>query len=224
MWLLGATLISLACDFAARSKVGGTHLNFFIAQQIPVLSLDSFQASCMWRTKEDIKDWLRLRVLELIYTSDNLRYFARDCNYFGPAFLWEDDRRFHIRCELDAAFFHLYGIERDDVDYIMETFPIVKKKDIARTEVKDDQGNVTTEGTYITKDTILEIYDAMQQAIDSGQPYQTRLDPPPGPPTNPDGTFADLPQWKPGEPRPADWPSHIHPPREVMEHQRKEQA
>ena len=33
-----------------------------------------------------------------------------------------------MRAELDAAFFHLYGIERDDVDYIMETFPIVKRR------------------------------------------------------------------------------------------------
>jgi hypothetical protein len=33
-----------------------------------------------------------------------------------------------LRCELDAASFHLYGIEPDDVDFIMETFPIGKSK------------------------------------------------------------------------------------------------
>ena len=49
----------------------------------------------------------------------------------GPPFRWDEDRRFLMRAELDAAFFHLYGIDRDDVDYIMETFPIVKRKDIA---------------------------------------------------------------------------------------------
>jgi hypothetical protein len=31
--------------------------------------------------------------------------------------------------QLNAAYFHLYGIGRDDVDYILETFPIVKRKD-----------------------------------------------------------------------------------------------
>lgn len=36
-----------------------------------------------------------------------------------------------MRAEIDAAMFHLYGIGRDDVDYIMETFPIVKRKDVA---------------------------------------------------------------------------------------------
>ena len=72
--------------------------------------------------------------------------------------------------KLDAAYFHLYGIARDDVDYIMDTFPIVKRKDEA------------AHGEYRTKRVILEIYDAMQQAIKTGQPYQTLLDPPPADP------------------------------------------
>ena len=73
-----------------------------------------------------------------------------------------------MRAELDAAFFHLYGIDRDDVDYIMETFPIVKRKDIQQY------------GTFRTKDLILQIYDAMAEATRTGNPYQTILDPPPG--------------------------------------------
>ena len=42
--LLPALLTSLACDFAARFKVGGTHLNFFIAEQIPVLPPEILEA------------------------------------------------------------------------------------------------------------------------------------------------------------------------------------
>ena len=60
------------------------------------------------------------------------------------------------------------------------------------------------------KDTILAIYDEMQQAIDSGQPYQTRLDPPPGPPADAEGNFIPMDQWDD-----ADWPVHVHPPKEV---------
>jgi hypothetical protein len=93
---------------------------------------------------------------------------------------------------------------RHAVDYIMETFPIVKRK---------DEG---AHGCYRTKERILEIYDAMSEAIRTGKPYQTRLDPPPGPPTNPHGSFAPLPEWKPGYPKPPNWPSHIHPPRGVQ--------
>ena len=64
-------------------------------------------------------------------------------------FVWDEERRFYLRCELDALYFHLYQINRDDVDYIMETFPIVKRKDEA------------SYGSYRTKDTILEMYDSM---------------------------------------------------------------
>jgi hypothetical protein len=53
------------------------------------------------------------------------------------------------------------------VDYILETFPIVKRK--------DEQAH----GAYRTKRVILDIYDAMQQAMETGMTYQTRLDPPP---------------------------------------------
>jgi len=34
-------------------------------------------------------------------------------------------------------------------------------------------------GTYRTTDTVLDIYDALAAATQSGQPYQTRLNPPP---------------------------------------------
>jgi hypothetical protein len=80
---------------------------------------------------------------------------------------------------LDAAFFHLYGISRDDTDYIMETFPIVRKND------EKAHG-----GVYRTKVAILEIYDAMAEAIRTGKPYQTRLDPPPADPrvAHPEGS------------------------------------
>jgi len=99
---------------------------------------------------------------------------------------------------------------RDAVDYIMETFPIVKRKDIARTEVKNSSGEVISEGTYITKDTILEIYDEMQQAIDTAHPYRTHVDPPPGPPTDAEGSFIPMPQWDKNH-----WPRHIHLPKRM---------
>ena len=40
----------------------------------------------------------------------------------------------------------------------------------------------------------------MAEVMKTGKPYQTRLDPPPGPPADADGNFLPLPQWLPGEP------------------------
>jgi hypothetical protein len=121
-----------------------------------------------------------------VYTCWDLQPFAKDCRYSGHLFRWDEERRFHIRCELDAAFFHLYlgspeewrrkgspellrafPTPRDAVSYILETFPIVRQKDEARY------------GEYRTKRTILEIYDAMQEAISRPSRYQSRLTPPP---------------------------------------------
>ena len=171
---------------------------------------------CCWSPAgETYRGWLLPRALELAYTAWDLASFASECDYAGAPFRWDGERRFLLRCELDAAYFHLYlgslnewGTDspqlremfptpRDAVDYIMETFPIVKRKDEKQ------------HGEYRTKRVILHIYDAMQQAIDTGQPYQTLLDPPPGPPTDPAGNFIPMDQWDPN-----DWPVHIHRPKE----------
>ncbi|MEN6350507.1 MAG: N-6 DNA methylase [Syntrophomonas sp.] len=168
--LIIANLSSYILDFVARFKVGGNHMNFFITSQLPVLPPQTYDEICAWYQRNILEHWLFTRVMELTYTSWDLSLFAKDCGYEGPPFRWNEERRFQIRCELDAAYFHLYGIARDDVDYIMDTFPIVKRKDEANY------------GSYRTKETILAIYNQMQAAIDSGQPYQTPLNPPPGPP------------------------------------------
>ena len=44
----------------------------------------------------------------------------------APPFRWDPERRVVLRAELDAAFFHLYGISRHDTDYILATFPALR--------------------------------------------------------------------------------------------------
>ena len=107
-------------------------------------------------------------VLELTYTAQDPCSFARDLGYGGPPFVWDDERRALLRAELDAAYFHLYEVRRGDVDYILETFPIVRRKDETRF------------GEYRTKRLILDIYDRMAAAIAGGDPFDTVVDPPPG--------------------------------------------
>jgi hypothetical protein len=124
--------------------------------------------------------------MELTYIAWDLKRFAEDCGYDGPPFRWNEDRRFLLRSELDALFFLLYlgsvqewvdqpaalresfPSPRDAASYIMDTFPIVKKRD------EQEHG-----GHYRTKDTMLEIYDAMAEATRTGVPYQSRLCPRP---------------------------------------------
>jgi len=156
---LCANLSAFCYDYSARQKVGGITLNFYIYKQLPVLSPPAYEHATAWSVNEPLQYWIAPRVLELAYTAWDMQPFARDLGYDGPPFAWDAERRFQLRCELDAAFFHLYGIERDDVEYIMETFPIVKRKDEA------------TWGEYRTKRVILEMYDAMRRAMMTGVPY-----------------------------------------------------
>ena len=108
--------------------------------------------------------------LELDYTSWDIEAFARDMHDDGPPFRWDEERRTLIRAELDAAYFHLYGLERDEVDHVMDSFDAL----IRREEKPQNFGE------FRTKRLILERYDAMTEAIRTGVPYQTILDPPPG--------------------------------------------
>jgi hypothetical protein len=165
--LLIGCLDSFVLDYAARQKIGGIHLKYHVFKQLPVLPPFNYSQFCPWSPFQMLCEWLVPRVLELTYTAYDLEPFAADCGYSGPPFRWDEERRFLLRCELDAAYFHLYGIGRADVDYILETFPIVKRK--------DEQAH----GEYRTKRVLLDIYDAMQQTMETGTPYHTRLDPPP---------------------------------------------
>ena len=139
---------SIIVDFCVRQKIGGLNLSYGILSQLPIFPPCFFNRPVFRSLETCLANWLLPRVLELVYTSNDLAPFARDCGHDGPPFKWDEERRFQLRCELDAAFFHLYlGSEqewrdkatpellgyfpspRDAVAYIMETFPIVKRKD-----------------------------------------------------------------------------------------------
>ena len=194
--LLGS-LNSFVFDFIVRQKISGASLPYFTMKQIAVLPPDAFSGAEL--------EFMVPRVLELLYTGEELRDFARDCGWEGPPFRWDEARRFLLRCELDAALFYLYlpadengdwrparrsddcphdetpeqlaelkrhfPTPRDAVACILDTFPGVRREDEAN------------HGEYRTKRTILDIYDAMQASIATGESYRPRLSPPPADPT-----------------------------------------
>ena len=73
----------------------------------------------------------------------------RDLGYNGPPFIWNDEERRHLRARLDALYFHLYGISREDASYIMDTFPIVRNQDVDEF------------GSYRTKEMVLAYMNAL---------------------------------------------------------------
>jgi hypothetical protein len=99
------------------------------------------------------------RVLELTYTSHDLKSWAQDLGYDGPPFRFEPERRALLRAELDAYYAHLYGLTRDELRYILdpadlmgpdypsETFRVLKNNELSQF------------GEYRTQRLVLDAWD-----------------------------------------------------------------
>jgi hypothetical protein len=172
-----AALNSFPLDYVLRQKATGAHAARFIMRQLPFLNRSQFSSTPLW-AGQSLLDWLLPRVLELSYTDWQLEPLARDLGYAGAPFRWHAERRFVLRCEIDAAFFHVYGFSKDDVAYVMESFPVIRRSD------------EKAYGEYRTKRFILETYEALAKATQTGKPYRTPLDPLPAAAGASHGVFA----------------------------------
>lgn len=144
-----ANLVSFVLDYCTRQKVGGTNMTFGYFQQFPVLPPSIYEGARSWTGEQTLRDWVCERVVELCYTARDLEPFARDCGVEGEPFAWNPARRFELRCQLDAAFFALYGLGREEAAYVLDTFPIARRKDEANW------------GEYRTKRRVLELLEEM---------------------------------------------------------------
>ena len=151
--LVLANLNSLPLDWTARISVGGVNMNFYIVKQLPVLPpevyLETTPAGHAW------VEFVVPRVLELTYTAWDLRSFAQDLGYDGPPFVWNEDRRHRLKCELDAIYAHLYQLDREDLAWILDapepsqSFPGLKRNEERQF------------GEYRTERYVLQAYDQL---------------------------------------------------------------
>lgn len=137
--LLQASLTSFVMDYVARQKAGGTHLNFFVFSQLPAPRPGTYVAGLRLGRAPD--SWVRHRVESLNSWSVGV------------------GERSLMRAELDAYCLHLYGVSREDADYLMETFTIMKGRDLKEY------------GAFRTKDVLMAAYDAIAVAIADGTDY-----------------------------------------------------
>jgi len=130
------------------------NLNIYIMKQFPVLAPSAY-------TPADI-DFIAPRVLGLVYTAWDMKPFAEDMGYHGEPFRWDEERRAHLRAELDAYYARLYGLTRDELRYILdpkdvygddfpgETFRVLKDKEMRQY------------GEYRTRRLVLEKWDEQE--------------------------------------------------------------
>ena len=143
---LMGNLNSLPFDYIARQKVQATHLMWYVVEQLPVIAPDDYDRQFGTTTARDL---VRDHVLRLTYTAHDMAPFARDLGYDGPPFTWDQEERRHLRARLDALYFHLYGLDKGDAEYVLGTFPILRR---------DDEKQF---GSYRTRDLVLAYMDAL---------------------------------------------------------------
>lgn len=165
----GATLYgmmsSLIFDYTTRQKIGGTHASINYVKQFPVLPPDQIPSAMQWQIVK--------RVAELCYFNHDMDGWASE--------LWEEmneelraalpqlgaqqpwiynpERRSVLQAELDAIFAHLYGLNTEDLLYILDPEDICGKGCINETfrVLKDNE--VRQYGEYRTKRLVLEAWN-----------------------------------------------------------------
>jgi hypothetical protein len=146
---------SLVLDVVARWKVSGTNLNLFIVEQFPIISPYSYS--------EQNVEFISARVLELIYTTDSLQGFAQDMGMNGPPFVFNAPRRAQVRAELDALFAKLYGLSREDLQYILDPSSVMGDDYPSETFRVLKENEQRDFGEYRTQRLVLDAWDALER-------------------------------------------------------------
>ena len=93
--------------------------------------------------------------MELTYTAWDLQSFAEDLGYEGDPFPWNEERRHRLKCELDAIYAHMYHLDRDDLQWILDApAPSASFPGLKRNEMQEF-------GEYRTQRYVLQAYDQL---------------------------------------------------------------
>ncbi|MGT2506868.1 hypothetical protein [Cupriavidus basilensis] len=160
-----ASLTSLTFDFVARQKVGGVNFSFYFMKQLPVLAPGCYSPQAL--------DFIVPRVLELTYTAHDLRPWAEDLAAYDPRpvgeqgqpFAWNPERRAQLRAELDAYYARLYGLTREELQYVLDPADVLGKEYPTETFRVLKEREAEPGGGYRTQRLVLQAWDKHEEMI-----------------------------------------------------------
>ena len=94
-----ANLNSFPFDFVTRQKLHGTNMSWYLLEQLPIIAPDDYGRRVGYTTVRD-------HVLRLTYTAHDMAPFARDLGYDGPPFIWDEEKRRHLRARARRPVLH----------------------------------------------------------------------------------------------------------------------
>jgi hypothetical protein len=139
-------LNSYVFDYTMRNALSQASVPQSTVEQLPVPSPSMLHEAGM-------EESLVMSALSLAWVSHDLDQLGEEIGGSGLS-TWDDSKRERMRANIDAMIFRIYEIARDEVDYILDTFTIVRRRDEA------------SYGEFRTKRLILEAYDLLANAED----------------------------------------------------------
>ncbi len=137
--LLLANFNCLVLDYVTRQKASGGNLNFYVVKQLPFIPIEEYT--------QKIASIIVDKIARLTITSKELLELATDLDLEPIIYEWSDFERFNLQCEIDTIYAHLYGLKKDELTKILDSFLVLKRKEINKYN------------SFRTKETILKMYD-----------------------------------------------------------------
>ena len=149
---LAAAYNSFAYDYLLRNSFSQASVPQSTSEQVPVPGPATFLAPAPWKEQQQLRDWIRQRVLELTCTAYDMEGFARDLGDDGAPFRWDEERQVRV-CGPNWMLrsFICTASSGTTWSYIMETVPdsLERKRRSSRTTAEfrtkeTDPGTSTT--------------------------------------------------------------------------------
>ena len=163
---------SLCFDFVVRQKLSGTNISHFILKQLPVPHPDQIEDATQWQ--------LVKRVAELTYFNHDMDDFAQELSeqlseeqnealgerlVKQEPWVFNDKRRAQVQAEIDAIVAKLYGLNDEEVRYILDPEVVIGKGCINETFRVLEETELRELGEYRTKRLVLEAWDKLKHGI-----------------------------------------------------------
>ena len=168
--ILLSFLNSLILDYALRQKITGMNMSIFIVKQLPVLRPEQIDEVNQWQ--------LVKRVAELTYFNHDMDEFAKDLSaelsqeqnkelgnrlIKQEPWVFDELRRAQLQAEIDAIVAKLYGLNDDELKYILDPEDIFGVGCIHETFRVLKNNEIKEFGEYRTKRLVLEAWDKLNQ-------------------------------------------------------------
>jgi hypothetical protein len=146
-------LNSIPFDYFARQKIGGVNMNFYIQKQLPVIPPSAFSGV-------DI-EFICGRVKQIYCTSEDMADFAESIDGHRELVAYSDAGVVNARAELDAFYARLYGLNRDELRYILDPSDVMGPDYPSETFRVLKNNEIRDFGEYRTQRLVLEAWDRL---------------------------------------------------------------